>query len=382
MLERYDGTNELRFQQAWINGRIGFLNLGFGSKEECYDLHESSISSGSLLYSRNARPILNLVIATRGYTPVPYTKEYVQFDALLAHGWFGPDEYVKNAWLHQKHFMVKLGGSLPVNFAMGLRHYAVWAGTSPDTSVGKLPSGLKAFRTVFFSESMDPDPNVPPNETLNKLGNHLGSWVYSLEFKFAEMEAGLGYETIFEDYSGFSKLLMRDGLWSAWLKPGKKLTFLEEFRYEFLDTRYQSGTRPDYGMDNFFNHFLYLSGWTYHGRTLGSPLITSPVLTGQEEWFLVNNRVKAHHLGAAFNFKSTTEFKILFTHSMNLGTYELPFSNPKGAGSVLAEWNHQPEKWPGWIYGIVLAADFGEMYGRNAGIMIRVRKDGRFFSYK
>jgi hypothetical protein len=45
------------------------------------------LSSGSLLYSGNARPMPK-VAAYSDYMPVPYSRGYIEFKGYLFHGWY------------------------------------------------------------------------------------------------------------------------------------------------------------------------------------------------------------------------------------------------------------------------------------------------------
>ena len=67
------------------------------------------------------------------------------------------------------------------------------------------------------------------------------------------------------------------------------------------------------GPDNYFNNSIYKSGWTYHGKTIGSPYftpkpvdengITSGVIVG-------DNRFAAINIGANGFFKSVCLIKV------------------------------------------------------------------------
>ena len=36
----------------------------------------------------------------------------------------------------------------------------------------------------------------------------------------------------------------------------------------------QGASDSTYGWDNYFNHYIYQSGWTYNNRMIGNPLFT------------------------------------------------------------------------------------------------------------
>ena len=389
LFDREDGINKFWVHQAYLKIKYQFLILRVGSEEDCYGNQDSSLSSGSIMWSRNTRPIPKIVISTNGYVDVPFTKGYMQFNGLLAHGWFGDDGYVKNTYLHHKFVYVKVGGKLPVNFSMGLQHYAMWGGLSPDPGIGQLPSDFNAYTKVFFAKHPGTqDPSLPLSEALNKLGNHLGSWNYAIDLKLEKYIAGLYYQTIFEDYSGYSKWIMRDGLWGIYVKTRNARKLIHAFTYEYLHTSYQSGppaiisSQYTRGNDNFFNNGIYQSGWTYDGFTIGTPLISSPAIIEGDAISITNNRVIAHHFGLEGGISEVLKYRMLFTTStnyMNYPPFGQPYPKPLPVQSIFLELTKPIQKFKGLEIGAQLALDHGELYGNNGGIMIMLRKSGKIF---
>ena len=78
-----------------------------------------------------------------------------------------------------------------------------------------------------------------------------------------------------------------------------------------------------YGLDNYYNHYIYQSGWTNNGRVIGNPLFTLGLNTGRysDVEYIINNRFKAHHFGFLGSISENINYKILFTYSENFGTY-------------------------------------------------------------
>ena len=77
-----------------------------------------------------------------------------------------------------------------------------------------------------------------------------------------------------------------------------------------------------YGWDNYYNHYIYQSGWTYKGRVIGNPLFSLGSNKGRysDGIYIVNNRVKAHHIGLAGLIKNIN-YRILYTYSENYGIF-------------------------------------------------------------
>lgn len=382
LFERYDGSNKFWIHQAYFKVRLHFLYFRAGKCEETFGNQDRHLSSGSALWSENSRPMPKIVLGTNGFVSVPFTKGYLQLDGLLSHGWFGSDGYVKNVYLHHKYLYIKLGGKLPVNILYGLQHYAMWGGTDPV--LGQLPVGLDTYKRIFFVLEGNPDnPNTPENEARNRLGNHLGSRNYGIDIRLKRVGMQLYYQTIFEDHSGYSRKFMPDGLWGISVQNSTKGKIIGTILYEHFRSKYQSGgihfeqDGSPY-VDSYFYHDLYQSGWTYHGFTIGSPLITSPVLIQADTTGIINNRVTAHHFGMAGVIHKTINYKLFITMSRNYGTFYHSFTKPRNSTSVLLQLSNDYELLNGTEVMLQLAFDTGEMYGNNLGVGITVRKHGIF----
>ena len=85
----------------------------------------------------------------------------------------------------------------------------------------------------------------------------------------------------------------------------------------------QGASDSTYGWDNYYNHYIYQSGWTYHGRVIGNPLfiLGSNNSRYSNSEYIINNRIKAHHLGFAGSVSKVINYRILFTYSENFGIF-------------------------------------------------------------
>ena len=192
-------------------------------------------------------------------------------------------------------------------------------------SHGKQPSSFDDFIRVFFAR---PGSNRSIyQEQENSLGNHLGVWDFSFDKKIKNTLYSFYYEHPFEDESSARWLLNEfDGKYGfnvSNLGSG----FISDFLYEFIYTMDQSGPQgasdSTYGWDNYFNHYIYQSGWTYNNRMIGNPLFTVGKNPGRynDGIYIINNRIKAHHFGLAGKIRYNANYRILFTYSKNYGTY-------------------------------------------------------------
>jgi len=375
---RFQQNNVILLPKAYLKIKIPFLELWAGRKEEIIGNQDSLLSIGSTVWSRNALPMPKVVLATPGYVDVPFTKGYVEVNGSLGHGWFEGNRYVENVYLHQKQLHMRFGGDYFINVSGGIIHFAQWGGTSPDPDYGKLPSDLDAFFRVFFGLKGD-SLTVNPNEAINRLGNHLGSLNYRIDFKTKQYNYALYYQTLFEDNSGMSNLFYRDGILGVSIASKDPDRIVNRILLEYLHTTYQSGpvhvvndSIELFGKDNYFNSYIYHNGWTYYGMTLGTPLITSPIFNEDGSNEILNNRVLGFHLGLG-GMLGKINYRSYFTYSINKGTYDIPIDPAKHQFSWYLE-TMFPSVWRGIDMNLQLAADIGKMYGNNLGINFLFRK--------
>ena len=200
---------------------------------------------------------------------------------------------------------------------VGLQHYAQWGGVSPVS--GSQPAGFGDYWKVFFGVAGDEAFTIDP--TTPALGNHIGA--YQLEYQQELRDGSLAFyhQHLFEDGSGAGFANFPDGVWGVfWELPENSA--LRGLVYEFVQTTDQSGPPPPPGDDNYFNHYIYESGWTYKTRTIGLPFL---IATDQIPAFN-NTRVTAHHLGARVSsFDENWDFRFMTSFVKGKGTYEEPF---------------------------------------------------------
>ena len=384
MYGRLGTTSDMWVHQAYLNMKIwDMVKVSAGWQEETVGSSEPSISTGSVIWSGNARPMPKIAIGTPGYVPVPFTRGYAEISGTLSHGWFEEGRYASNVWLHHKNFYIRLGGTLPVNIHYGFNHYAQWGGSSPRQE-DPYPSDFKSYMKVFFISDGDPDQaGTPDGWVINKFGNHLGSRNYGIDLNLGTVSAGIYHQDVFEDNSGYSRKNFPDGLWGARIRLPDQGRIVQAVVYEFLHTTDQSGPVHDVegdtlgGNDNYFNHGHYQSGWTYHKYTIGTPMVTSPLLNDPANYRIRNNRVIAHHLGFEGFIGVNLRYRTLFTFSRNFGTYTWPFDERRDQLSWMAEFTG-PLNVFDLEAGVTVAGDTGRMYGDNFGIILVLRKRGSF----
>lgn len=307
-------TNAQR-SDLYINYTNNWITATLGAKSVEEINNNLSTINGTILNTGNTRPIPGVVLETS--KPISITNK-VSVDLALGHYRLNDDRDVRKTNIHYKSLSINLGTERQ-RLQLGLDHYVQWGGVSPEGE--EFPDDLKAFAEVFLGRGGTGTDNS--NESINALGNHLGSYKIKYSVKNDARDIDIYHQTLFEDRSGRELNNFPDGVWGLLLKP-KNILWLECILYEYVQTISQSG-RPratdggqQSGGDNYFSNSIYTSGWQYENRNIGLPFIV-PSRTSNTP----NNRIIAHHLGAVVSFgRFNTVGKL--TYLQGLGTFGAP----------------------------------------------------------
>ena len=113
----------------------------------------------------------------------------------------------------------------------------------------------------------------------------------------------------------------------------KENSLVTQLLGEFTYTKHMSGSRhlessedgdAGRGKDDYFNNWIYKSGWTYYGRTIGSPYFTTKPI---DENGITNGVIKGDNRFMAFNlgakgFIKTIEYKAMLSHTTYYGWFD------------------------------------------------------------
>jgi len=339
---------ELGFKSIFYNDKWkkSFIQIGYLSKKiNDYELKigrwsekltsESILSSGSLIRGNNAIPIPQISLLLPNYKKIEILKTQLFIKGGYSHGWLSKENYIKAPFLHEKYFYLKKEFNNNLEFEAGVFHEAIWGGKTIE--YGLQPQKFSDYLRVVFGQSGSRDAYL--GEQINVLGNHLGIWDVAITKRYHLTKYKFYFQHPFEDKSGAFQYFLDelkqfkisknsfDGLFGfeVNIEDGKLFSTLV---YEYLNTMFQSGSlsasKSDstYGRDNYFNHYIYQSGWTYKNKVIGNPLFTVGSSISKDQIYIINNRIKAHHLGVAGYLNSNLRYKILITKSKNYGTYD------------------------------------------------------------
>ncbi len=398
----YNKENKFEFllPEAHASVRFKRMELYVGRRREVMGLGDSTLSSGFYSVSGNSLPVPKVQIGTVGFTPLKFTGNFLAVHAGFAHGWFNTD-YIQGVRLHQKFLYLRLGKKKSKLY-LGLNHNVMWAGHSeylkqhPELAVnGELPSSWSIYPNVVlaFTSKNWFEKNGYGAFDSYRVGNHLGSYDIAFETKLSDYRLFIYHQHPFEDVSSMLFKNIPDGLYGInfKLKPGNVhsgLT-LTHLTLEFLSTSDQSGTEfyipgsKYQGADNYFNHTQYSEGWSYKGRTVGTPFIIPGKDMDQSKLvnprYFPNNRVHVWYAGAQANAGRALALTLRLSYSRNFGTPGADFDPPRGQFSgVLGAQYRLPGLLPGLKNTSILArvaSDRGDIFSPRTGGYIGIRKD-------
>ena len=262
-------------------------------------------------------------IGIKDYIPITFLQFHFKFKGGLSHGWLDKGQYLRSPFLHQKNLYLKktINGNQSLTF--GIVHMAIWGGATRIH--GDQPQNLSDYLRIFFLQPGS--DKVIKQERINTLGNHLGIWDITYKKEINQKKYKFYYQHPFEDESGARWLSNRfDGLYGIEIQSNRTIS-IKNFLYEYINTMNQSGSEgasdSTYGWDNYYNHYIYQSGWTYNNKVIGNPLFTLGSNKGSytDGTYIVNNRIKAHHIGIMGKITKKINYKMFFTYSQNYGIF-------------------------------------------------------------
>ncbi|MEC7752894.1 MAG: capsule assembly Wzi family protein [Bacteroidota bacterium] len=306
--------------QSNIGFRSSFIELKAGLDEEFFGEYQHRLSLGNLINNTNARPIPKISIATNGWQPSPLFPRNIYYKAYLAHGWFEKDRVQSGAFLHHKSF--HLQSRLAKNrlkLGVGLIHNAQWGGKNITTEYSQ-PTGFKNYTRIFFGRNGGKD--ALQTDKQNALGNHLGTYEINGSYQFKTFTLRNYWQFMWEDTSGLTPWNWRDGL--VGIEVGFLNTpWLKHILLEIVRTNDQGAVKFDndgnmfFEPDDFLNNGVYLSGWTYAGQVIGSPLFIRQQLSSGG-YTGIFNMVNAWNFGVSGEIKKV-EYHVKVTNFSNQG---------------------------------------------------------------
>ena len=364
------------FNQLYAHLRLYVFDITAGIKPMIYEMQDTALSMGSMVFSGNSQPLPRLTIGIDRYTPVPGCYGYFELKGGLTHAWLADNVYMRGSYIHHKWLALRLGGRLPVNISYELHHAAQWGGISPV--YGDIGSDWQSFVNVFLARG----GGVMRNDQLNAQGNHAGSQQLMLTGKGNGWEVSMYWQNFFED--NFAAIgdgqNLADGLWGISLKQ-TRWPYVQGVTYEFMNTTDQSGPWHDRdglcyaGNDSYYRNSVFVNGWNYFYRSIGTPFITSPLYNEDGTIYTLNSRVRVHHIGVRGDIYGFL-YRVKLSYARNYGNDNTSRAVLSDNTAILLEVTKHSEQAWGLDFGLRIAGDFGTQWGNQFGAQITVSKRG------
>ena len=394
--------------RLYLSGSWKMLHLDIGKRPRQRELGELSITGGNMVMTGYARNIPGLNAWSDW---IHFEKNHIfAVKGNFAHYQLNDLRHIQDAMIHNKSLAVKFGFRDIVELEAGLDHWVQWGGVSP--TLGQRPDSFRDLIRVMFGGNGGEDATL--SDQLNALGNHLGREYVRINLNASDFRLKLQYDMPYDDGKNIIQTqTFPDGVWSFNLSFNDRDALVTDFIYEYIHTTWQSGDahdRPateeemtkDYGkyvywqdpehyfygkmvlggLDNYYNNSEYRSGWTYHGATIGLPLLL-PHAPSEDgiTYGIVCNRVRGHHFGIK-GMVGKLPYMLKATYSSNWGKYfndtESVFNTRPKQLSLAFEVElgkqvtNLPVTFAAGAYG-----DFGKLYQNSVGLSLRVFYNSR-----
>jgi hypothetical protein len=402
----------LLLPEAYLKVRYGAFEFYGGRKREVIGLVDTTLSSGSYIWSGNALPMPKIQISIPNYTSI-IGHGLISIKGAFAHGWFDNDQ-LSHSYLHQKSLYGRIGKeNWKIKFYGGFNHQVQWGGKINlpyqlgTVKSNQLPSSFGDYIFAISGISLNYTSRQKNIDTTkytyfdltNRVGNHLGTLDVGFEMSTRMGKILFYRQSLYDDGSLFALANIKDGLIGLSIVPQNKnkgkVISLEKVVLESLNTSNQGGiigpgsTVPEIrGRDNYFNHAQFLNGWSYQNKTIGTPFITPAedikssypkyIISKSPnylEYFTNNNRVTVYYIGVQLKILDTFNYLFKGSYSKNFGSYDVPFTNKnKGIPQYCFQNSIQFEIRKKLKLNFNYAFDIGSLYQSSKGISCSIMK--------
>ena len=101
----YNDYSKFRIQQLYLDFKLYCLNLSIGSKEYDGVFKNQQLSSGSMVWSGNARPIPQVRAGIFEFVTIPCTNGWLQLKGDISYGKFIDDKWLEDNYNYQYSFI-------------------------------------------------------------------------------------------------------------------------------------------------------------------------------------------------------------------------------------------------------------------------------------
>ena len=97
--------------ETYFKIKFNIFEFYLGRRKEIFGLTDTTLTSGSYIWSGNTLPVPKIQISTPNWVGLGLYKR-VSFKAGLSHGWFGTQGIIENYYLHQKWLYLKINDKI------------------------------------------------------------------------------------------------------------------------------------------------------------------------------------------------------------------------------------------------------------------------------
>ncbi|GAB2551984.1 capsule assembly Wzi family protein [Spirosoma aerophilum] len=344
-------TNQVLLPELYGKVRYGALELFAGRRREVVGLVDTTLTTGSYIWSGNALPVPKIEISIQNYIPIT-ANGLLAVKGNFSHGWLGNSDSVRNILLHQKSLYVRLGKpNWRFKLHAGFNHQVQWGGDvlyprmdEGGVRVTKFGTDLESYVYVVTGKSLYTSaPLVVQNNTAsaeggNRVGNHLGTVDLAIEYNTPNTHWFLYKQSIYEAGALYYLNNIADGLHGLSYTRKQAKQGILKVVLEYLQTTSQGGpytsnrSTIEYlrGAEDYMNNGRYIDGWVYKRQTIGTPFIMPlryttglPQDLDPNPYRIVNNRVQVVSLSVQSRVKQV-ELLSRISVGNNLGSYTVP----------------------------------------------------------
>jgi hypothetical protein len=329
---------ELSLIEAYGKVRLSIFELRAGRSKEIMGICDTLLTSGSFSVSGNNLGIPKIEVSVPEFSALPWFGELFAFKGNLAHGWMGQfkvrkdggneDTLLVKTFLHQKSLYGRFGKpSWKLKLYGGFNHQVMWGHEQESFSTDFTLSTLETYLYVLIGKRFN---NGSIQAT--RPGNHVGSLDVGIEYTFPKFKLFV-YRQNFYEAGGLAHLSnIQDGLNGISIEKLPDIhdnRVWEKITFELLYTKNQAWDlwlpETSNRYENYYNHYIYINGWSYRGDQLGTPFISSKKdirdeLASAPVDYYANNRLLAFNLGCQGRVKEI-EYILKASWSKNFGTY-------------------------------------------------------------
>ena len=397
-----EGGYKFKVDELYLSSFWKVFRLDVGMQYRGAEFQGLGISNGNIVYSGNSRNMPGYNFSIKPF-PVPYTNKKLWIYCNYSDYMMIDNRYVRNTLVHNQSLYFRIDISPRVDLHLGFEDWAQWGGTNPDGTIN--PSGFNDYLRIITGRAGA--ENASSSDQANVLGNHLGREIIKINYRADDYTLTVQHDIPFEDGSGMGFQNFPDGINTVYFSFNDKNRWVSDIVYEYIYTKSQSGDaheRPATddemahqnpsdshygiiilgGLDDYFNHSSYKSGWTYFGRTIGLPLFIPNTVDeeGIVKGGIVNNRITAHHIGISGNIARLVPYRLMLTWSKNFGRYNQTyqyFNDAPQQFSFGLEGEFPKIKELPIIFNYGIYGDIGNLYPVRMGFCLGIKYNCSLF---